>query len=369
MGAAAATPGTSGVPRLPAVEQRPLGASGLDVSVFGLGTMTFGAESDEPVSHRILDRYVEAGGRFIDTADVYSAGRAEEIIGRWLKGRGGAGNVLVATKGRFPMSDDPADRGAGRQYLVRALDASLRRLGVDVIDLYQIHAWDPAVPVEETMETLDSFVTAGKVRAIGVSNYTGWQLQRATLTVRQRGWSTIASLQPLYNLLSRDIELELMPLCLEEGIGLLPWSPLGGGWLTGKYSPEDRPTGDTRLGEDPNRGLEAYDLRDTERTWRILEAVGTIAAERAVTMSQVALNWVRRRPAVSSVLLGCRTVAQLDDNLGALGWELTGDEMMLLNRVSAPGIPLYPHGFLERYAEVDIWEQLETRNEPPPIGR
>lgn len=351
------------------MEQRALGPSDLTVSVFGLGTMTFGAESDESVSHQILDRYVEAGGRFIDTADVYSAGASEEIIGRWLFRRGGPGDVLLATKARFPMSDDPADRGAGRAYLTRALDASLRRLGVDVIDLYQLHAWDPATAIEETLETLDGFVSAGKIRAIGVSNYTGWQLERAVLTARRRGWVPVASLQPLYNLLARDIELELLPLCLDEGLGVLAWSPLGGGWLTGKYAADVGPTGASRLGEDPKRGLEAYDLHNTDRTWRILDTIAEIAAGRGVTMSQVAVNWVRNRPGISSVLLGCRTVGQLEDNLGALTWEPTGEEMQRLTEVSAPGIPLYPHGFLERYAGVDIWERLGTRTEPPPIGR
>lgn len=351
------------------MEQRRLGTSDLTTSVFGLGTMTFGAESDEAASHAILDRYVEAGGRFIDTADVYSQGAAEEIIGRWIHQRGGPGDVLIATKARFPMSEDPADRGAGREYVARALDASLRRLGVDAIDLYQMHAWDPATPLEETLATLNDFVVAGKVRAIGVSNYTAWQLQRAVLTARHEGWSPIASLQPQYNLLGREIELELMPLCLEENLGLLPWSPLGGGWLAGKYTPDERPTGDTRLGDDPNRGIEAYDLRNTDRTWSILDAVGLIAKQRGVTMSQVALNWVRQRPGISSVLLGTRTVAQLEDNLGSLGWDLADGEVQLLTEVSAPGIPLYPYGFLEHHAGVEIWEKLGTRAGSPPIGR
>lgn len=347
------------------MEQRNLGP--LAVSAFGLGTMTFGAEADEASSHAILDRYYEAGGRFIDTADVYTRGASEAIIGRWLATRRPDG-VVVATKARFPMSDDPADRGAGSEYLTRALDASLQRLGTEVIDLYQMHAWDPATPLEETLGTLNGFAASGKVRAIGVSNYTAWQLQRAHLIAGHEGWSPIVSLQPQYSLLTRDIELELMPLCLEAGIGLLPWSPLGGGWLTGKYSNTERPRGATRLGENPTRGVEAYDLRNTERTWRILDAVRAVAKARGVTMSQVALNWVLQRPGVASVLLGCRTTDQLDDNLGALSWTLSDDETLALNEISAPGIPLYPYGFLERYAGVDIWDRLTTRAEPPPIG-
>lgn len=346
------------------MEHRTLGTSDLSLSVFGLGTMTFGAEADEPTSHAILDRFVEAGGTFIDTADVYTRGASEQIIGSWLAARGGTNGLTIATKARFPMSDDPADRGAGRDYLRRAVDASLNRLGVDVIDLYQVHAWDPDTPLEETLQTLDELVTAGKVRWAGVSNYTAWQLQRAVLTARYEGWTPVVSLQPKYSLLSRDIELEILPLCLEENLGLLPWSPLGGGWLTGKYTHE-RPTGATRLGENPARGIEAYDLRNTDRTWAILDVVRAVATAREATMSQVALNWVRGRPGVTSVLLGARTVEQLSDNLAALDWELNEHEVSSLNEVTAPGIPIYPHGFMESYAGMTIWEDLMTRVEPP----
>lgn len=347
------------------MEKRQLGSSDLEVSVFGLGTMTFGDESDEQTSHAILDAYFEAGGSFIDTADVYTRGASEEIIGRWLAKRGGAEGVTIATKARFATSDHPADSGAGQAHLERALDASLRRLGAETIDLYQIHAWDPGTPIEETLETLDGFVTAGKVRHIGVSNFIGWQLERAILTAEHNGWAPPVSLQPQYNLLGREIELDVLPLCMDRGIGTLPWSPLGGGWLTGKYERTVAPTGASRLGEDPTRGIEAYDLRNTERTWEILDAVKAIADSRGVTMSKVALNWVRNRPTVSSVLLGCRTTDQLHDNLGALDWDLTDEEMATLNEVSAPGIPAYPQGFLENEAGVTVWERLQTRVAPP----
>lgn len=351
------------------MEHRSLGNSGFNVSVFGLGTMTFGAEADKTTSHAILDHYVDAGGTLVDTADVYTRGASEEIIGSWLAARGGADGLTIATKARFPMSDDPADRGAGRAHLLRAVDASLSRLGLEVIDLYQVHAWDPATPLEETLQTLTELVEAGKIRHAGVSNFTAWQLQRAVLTAQYEGWAPIVSLQPKYSLLSRDIELELLPLCLEQKLGLLPWSPLAGGWLTGKYTPQERPTGATRLGENPSRGIEAYDLRNTDRTWAILEVVRAVASARDTTMSQVALNWVRGRPGVTSVLLGARSVEQLSDNLAALSWELTDNEVSVLNEVSAPGIPIYPHGFMEAYAGMDIWEDLMTRVEPPAIGR
>ncbi|HUF94752.1 MAG TPA: aldo/keto reductase [Acidimicrobiia bacterium] len=347
------------------MEKRNLGKSALEVSVFGLGTMTFGHESDEETSHAILNRYFEAGGSFIDTADVYTRGASEEIIGRWLAKRGGAEGATIATKARFAMSDDPADSGAGRAHLERAVDASLSRLGVDTIDLYQIHAWDPATPIEETLETLDGFVAAGKVRYVGLSNFLAWQLERAILTAEHNEWAPIVSLQPQYNLLAREIELELIPLCIDRDVGTLPWSPLGGGWLTGKYERTVAPTGASRLGEDPTRGIEAYDLRNNERTWQILDAVRSVADSRGVTMGQVALNWLRNRPTVSSVLLGCRTTDQLDDNLAALGWDLTDGEMRTLNEVSAPGIPTYPQGFLENEAGVTVWQQLQTRLAPP----
>lgn len=348
-------------PRIARMKQRILGSSSLEVSALGLGTMTFGNEADEATSRAILDRYVEAGGTFIDTADVYSRGVSEEYIGRWLADRGVRDEVVVASKARFAMSDDPADRGAGRAYLVRALDASLRRLGVDVIDLSQIHAWDPGTPIEETMETLNGFVAAGKVRFVGVSNFLGWQVERAVQVCERNEWAPIVSLQPQYNLLGRETELELMPLCMDRGIGVLPWSPLGGGWLTGKYRRDTPPAGASRLGEDPTRGLEAYDVRNTDRTWRVLDAVRVIADGRGASMSQVAINWLRRRPMVASVLLGCRSTVQLDENLAALDWDLTDEEYTRLNEVSAPGIPTYPQGFLENEAGMDAWERLLTR--------
>ena len=350
------------------VEHRQLGRSGLRVSVFAMGTMTFGAESDEATSHAMLDHFAQAGGTLIDTADVYASGASEEILGRWLAKRSERDRFVVATKGRFAMGDGPNDRGASRAHLTGAVDASLRRLQADAIDLYQIHCWDPLTPLEETLETLDDMVRRGKVRYVGLSNFAGYQLARAVTTARLRDWAPIVSLQAQYSLLDRSIEWELVPECLDDGLGILPWSPLGGGWLTGKYSRQDRPEGATRLGEDPTRGLEAYDLRDTERTWRVIEACREVAENKGVSIASVALAWLRERPAVSSVILGARTVEQLDQNLSAADVELTTDERTGLDRVSAPGYPLYPYGFLERYGQETVWERLGTRTEPPPIG-
>lgn len=326
---------------------RPLG--GALVSELCLGTMTFGNESDEQVSHRILDEYVEAGGNFVDTADVYSRGLSEEIIGRWLAARGGRDDLAIATKVRFPMGDGPNDIGLSRLRIHRAVDESLRRLRLDHVDLYQAHCWDPVTPLEETLSAFDDLVRAGKVRYVGLSNFAGWQLERAALLARFRGWTPVATLQPQYNLLARELEWEVVPACLAEDIGLLPWSPLGGGWLTGKYRPDERPTGATRLGEDPERGVEAYDKRNVERTWRVIEAVSRIAEQRGsgTTLAQVSINWLLQRPAVTSVILGARTVAQLQDSLGAAGWDLSAEELRELDEVSDPGRPEYPYGFIE----------------------
>ena len=342
------------------MEHRYLGNSGTPVSALGLGTMTFGAETDEPGAHAQLDQFIEAGGTFIDTADVYSQGVSEEIVGRWLARSGRRDEVVLATKARFPMGAEPLQRGAGRVYLRRALHASLRRLDTDHVELYQVHGWDPNTPLDETLSTLDEFVSRGLVAHVGWSNVTAWQMQRIVDRCERHGWARPVTLQPQYTLLDRGIELEVMPMCLEEEIGILPWSPLGGGWLTGKYARDTRPTGKTRLGEDPGRGVEAYDTRNTDRTWSILGAMEGIATYRGVSFAQVALAWVRQRPGVSSVILGARTVEKLEDNLASANVTLTADEMTSLTAISAPGLPPYPYGVVRSGCGVGIWDALGT---------
>jgi aryl-alcohol dehydrogenase-like predicted oxidoreductase len=330
------------------MDYRTLGNSGCAVSTLALGTMTFGAEADETASHAQLDRFVEAGGTLIDTADVYSAGASEEIIGRWFADRPTdfTDPVVLATKARFPMTPDPNGVGLSARHLTRAVDASLTRLGVDVIDLYQAHAFDALTPLEETLRTFDGFIRAGKIRYYGLSNFTGWQLTKAVHLARALNVAAPVTLQPQYSLLVREIEWEIVPAAQDAGVGLLPWSPLGGGYLTGKYQRGTDPSGATRLGEDPGRGMEAYGRRGTERTWQIVDAVRSVAAAREVSMAEVALAWVTARPMVSSTILGARTEEQLAGNLSAAGLRLTDGETALLDRASHPPAPDYPYGEL-----------------------
>jgi aryl-alcohol dehydrogenase-like predicted oxidoreductase len=308
--------------------------------------MTFGAESDEEVSHAQLDRFVESGGTLVDTADVYSAGGSEQIIGRWFASRPAeiTEPVVLATKGRFPLDGFPNGDGLSTRHLTRALDASLRRLGLDSVDLYQVHAFDRWTPMEETLRTLDGFIRAGKIRYYGLSNFTGWQLTKAVHLARQLGVAGPVTLQPQYSLVVREIEWEIVPAALDAGMGLLPWSPLAGGWLSGKYQRDTRPSGATRLGEDPNRGMEAFDRRGTERTWAIIDAVRAIAEARGVSMSEVALAWVTGRPGVSSTILGARTVEQLETNLRSADVQLSEDEIAALDSASDLHASDYPYG-------------------------
>lgn len=331
------------------MDYRTLGRSGCAVSAYALGTMTFGQETSEDDAQTQLDQFADAGGTLVDTADVYRRGASEEIVGRWLAQRPSdiRSQVVLATKGRFPMGAGPNDAGLSRRHLTAALDASLRRLGVDCVDLYQVHSYDPRTPLEETLRFLEDAVRAGKVLYTGLSNFTGWQLQRAVDLAEAAGLTIPVTLQPQYNLLAREIEWEIIPAARANGLGLLPWSPLGGGWLTGKYTRDERPAGATRLGEDPDRGVEAYDRRSRQqRTWDVVDAVGDIAADRGASMAQVALAWVRDRPGVTSVILGARTPEQLADNLGAVGLRLTGDEVKRLDEASDPGAADYPYGLL-----------------------
>ena len=335
-----------------------LGRNGPIVSRMALGTMTFGAETSEHEAHRQLDLFTARGGTLIDTADVYSRGASEEIIGRWGQARGGLGDLVVATKGRF--GPPPGSHGGSRRSLVRCVDASLKRLQVEAIDLYFVHGWDRHTDVGETLGTLDDLVRAGKIHHTGWSNLAGWQLQRIVSTAQAQRLPVPVALQPQYSLLDRGIELEVLPCALENGIGLTPWSPLGGGWLTGKYGADARPSGATRLGEDPGRGVEAYDLRNTQRTHAVLDVLRRIADRLDRPMSHVALAWLAARPGVGAILLGARTVEQLEGNLAAADLALGAEDMAALTKASAAGLPPYPYGFLRDWSELEVWSQLGT---------
>lgn len=323
------------------MELRRLGTTGVKVTELCLGAMTFLRESPEHDSRAMLDAYLAAGGNFIDTADVYSVGASETFLGEHLGAR--RQRVVLATKVRFPMSDDPNDVGLSRRHILASVDASLRRLRTDWIDLYQIHCWDPATPIAETMDALDACVRAGKVRYLGASNVTAWQLAKMNALAEANGWAQFVSLQPQYSLVSRDVERELLPLCRHDGLAVLPWSPLGGGILSGKYVPGERPAEGTRAG-DATASAGLMRRRLTERNHAIAAAVREVAAEVGRSPAQVALNWVLGRPGVTAPIIGARTPAQLSDNLGATGWSLPEEAVARLDEVSAIDLG-YPHDF------------------------
>ncbi|WP_238326180.1 aldo/keto reductase [Marinomonas sp. S3726] len=338
------------------MQYQQLGQNGPIVSRLALGTMTFGAETNEAEAFRQLDCFADYGGTFIDTADVYSAGISEEIIGRWIKQRGGLGQMILATKGRF--APPAGSYGGSRRAIVKSVEASLKRLQLDSIDVYYMHGWDTQTDIEETVNALGDLIRMGKIHHIAWSNVSGWQIQKIVSTCDKLGVSRPISVQPQYNLLDRGIEVEVLPCCLENGIGLAPWSPLGGGWLTGKYNRQTVPTGSTRLGENPARGVEAYDKRNTDKTYRVLDTLESIATQHQVPISHVALTWLLSRPAVNTLLLGARTIGQLEDNLKSISLELERKEINTLTKVSAPGLPEYPYQFLTDWSGITIWDEL-----------
>ena len=322
---------------------RYLGRTGLKVSELCLGAMTFGREATEAESHAMLDRFVAAGGTFIDTADVYSRGVSEEILGRWLSGQN-RDELVIATKVRFPMGDDPNESGLSRKHILRSVERSLRRLGTDYLDLYQVHAWDPAVPLEETLTTLDDLVRRGLVRYLGASNFTGWQLQKAVEMARQGGLEPFRCLQPQYNLLTRSPEWELVPVCQNEGLGVIPWSPLRGGWLSGRFRRGmTAPEPGSRVEQAEAEGWgESWSAYNHEPTWRTLDALFAVAEAAGKTPAQVAINWLLQKPGVTAPIIGARNLEQLTANLGASGWALEPEQVAKLDEASAV-TPPYPY--------------------------
>ena len=333
------------------MENRQLGRNGLRVSALALGTMTFGGRGnfaktgslDLAGARRLIDRALDAGVNLIDTADVYSQGLSEEIVGEALEGR--RGRVLIATKARFRMGDQPNDAGLSRHHLIEACEASLRRLRTDHIDLYQVHQWDGQTPVEETLRALDDLQRGGKVRYIGASNYSGWHLMKALAASDRAHLARFAGMQIYYSLQGREAEYELLPIALDRGLGVLVWSPLAGGLLSGKYRRNLKPAGDSRQltdwGEPP--------VYDQERLYDTIEALAGIAESRGVSAAQVALAWLLGRPAVTSLIIGARTEEQLADNLKAADLVLSAEERARLDAVSAPPL-LYPYWHQARAA-------------------
>lgn len=339
------------------MKQTTLGRSGLIVSELALGTMTFGKEADEAEARRILGAYLDAGGFVLDTADSYVQGRSEEILGRLIAGR--RAEMVVMTKARFPTGPGPNNRGASRRHLLASVEGSLRRLRTDWIDVFVVHCWDPRTPLDETLSTLDSLVRAGTVRYLAASNFAAWQLAKALGLAELRRLEPFRSVQLQYSLASRSIERELLPLCRSEQLGVVAWSPLGGGLLTGKYAhvtgsdgtpPPDTalPEG-TRAADSARRGSQTMRNRFTPQNAATVAVLRELADAYGWSPAQIAVAWVVRQPSVTSTLLGARTAAQLRHTMAALECRLPDEAWQRLAEVSAPP-PEYPYDFLE-YAE------------------
>jgi aryl-alcohol dehydrogenase-like predicted oxidoreductase len=343
------------------METRFLGNSGFKVPVLGFGAGTFGGKgplfsawgnTDDAQATRLIDISLEAGLNFFDTADVYSDGASESILGAAIKGR--RDQVILSTKTGLRAGDGPNDAGASRFHLLQAVDKALRRLGTDYIDLLQLHAFDAMTPVEETLSTLDGLVRAGKVRYLGVSNFSGWHLMKSQAIADQRGYARYVANQTYYSLIGRDYEWELMPLGQDQGVGAVVWSPLGWGRLTGKI----------RRGQPLPENSRLHDTADfappvdEQRLYRIVDAMDEVAEETGKTIPQIALNWLLQRPTVSTVLIGARNEEQLRQNLGAVGWNLSVEQVAKLDAASAltPPYPYYPY-----------WRGQFSERNPTPV--
>lgn len=331
------------------MEYRYLGRTGLKVSALCLGTMTFGdawagrlGSVGQKETKALVDRALDAGINFFDTANVYSRGESEEFLGKALGPK--RKDAVIATKVRMRMAEEghPNDEGLSRWHIVRQCEESLRRLGTDWIDLYQVHAWDPATPLEETLRALDDLVGSGRVRYIGASNYAAWQLMKALWVSDRGGLARFETLQALYNLANRDLETELVPLCEDQNLGILPWSPLAGGFLTGKYRRDTERPADARHSEKPPSILRL----DEEEGYLLVDAMEEIAEERGVSIPQVALNWLLSKRAVASVILGVRTMEQLEDDLGCVEWGLSREELERLDGLTESRKP-YPQHMID----------------------
>ncbi|WP_116136277.1 aldo/keto reductase [Trinickia diaoshuihuensis] len=335
------------------MEYRHLGASGLKVPALSFGTGTFGGqgelfkawgETDVSEARRLIDICLDAGVTMFDTADIYSRGASESILGEALKGR--RDRVLVSTKATFRFDDEPNNVGSSRHHLIKTIDASLKRLQTDYIDLFQLHGFDAKTPVQEVLSTLDDLVRAGKIRYTGVSNFSGWHLMKSLDVADRYGYPRYVANQTYYSLIGRDYEWELMPLGLDQGVGAVVWSPLGWGRLTGKIRRGQAVPEVSRLHKTADFGPPVPD----EYLYRVVDALDAIAEETGKTVPQIALNWLLQRPTVSTVLIGARNEEQLRQNLGAVGWNLTAEQVARLDEASKVR-PVYPYWHQEGFAE------------------
>lgn len=343
------------------MDYRRLGNSGFKVPALTLGTGTFGGKgplfsswggTDAAGATRLVDICLEAGLTMFDSADIYSDGAAEEVLGQAIKGR--RDKVLISTKGTFRAGDGPNDVGSSRHHLIQAVEGSLRRLGTDFIDLYQLHGFDGQTPVEETLQTLDGLVRAGKIRYLGVSNFSGWHLMKSLATAEKYGLTRYVANQAYYSLIGRDYEWELMPLGLDQGVGAVVWSPLGWGRLTGKIRRGQPLPKDSRLQSQTSRDVGPQVAE--ELLYKVVDALDVVAKETGKTVPQIALNWLLQRPTVATLVIGARNEEQLKQNLGAVGWSLTQSQIAALDVASA--LPkIYPYWHQDGFAE---------RN-PPPV--
>ena len=342
------------------MEYRQLGGSGFKVPVLSLGTATFGGggdffkawgSTDAEGARRLLDICIDAGVTMFDSADVYSAGLAEEVLGKAMAGR--RDQVIVSTKATFRTGEGPNDVGSSRHHLIRSVEGSLKRLGTDYIDLFQLHAFDAVTPVEEVLGTLDDLIKAGKIRYVGVSNFSGWHLAKALAASEKYGLPRYAAHQAYYSLIGRDYEQELMPLGIDQKVSAVVWSPLGWGRLTGKLRRGAPLPATSRLHVTAEAGPQVTD----DYLYKVVDALDVVAAETGKTIPQIALNWLLQRPTVANVIVGARDEAQLRENLGAVGWTLTSDQIKRLDEASAAPLP-YPY-----------WHQRSTFTErnPPPV--
>ncbi len=324
---------------------------------FGTGTFGGGGNelfeawgaSDVAEATRLVDICLDAGLTLFDSADIYANGRSEEVLGKAIAGR--RDDLLISTKATFRSGKGANDLGSSRFHLVRAIEGSLRRLGTDYIDLFQLHGFDALTPVEETLETLDTLVRAGKIRYIGCSNFSGWHLMKSLAVAERYGWARYVAHQAYYSLIGRDYEWELMPLALDQGVGAVVWSPLGWGRLTGKIRRGQAPPETSRLPKTARYGPPV----DDEHVYRVVDAIDEVARETGKTVSQIALNWLLRRPTVASVIVGARNETQLRENLGAVGWSLDGEQIARLDAASAV-TPPYPY-----------WHQRQFERNVPPV--